>query len=52
MRRNPITVTSVPWWKMYLARIFGKKRLNYDTGWKTTLYEWRGVKYIWRVDYK
>jgi len=38
-----------PWWTMYLARIFGEKRIGYDSGYKTTMYAWRGRLYVWSV---
>lgn len=42
-------VPFAPWWTIYLARLFGKKRVGYDSGYKTTMYEWRGMLYVWSV---
>ena len=39
-----------PWWAIYLARIFGKKRFGYDSGYKMTTYTWRGIIYVWDIE--
>ena len=36
--------------ELWLARIFGKKVVTIDSGWKTTIRYWRGKSYL--VDFK
>lgn len=33
-------------WMIFWARLLGKKRIGYDSGYKCTLYEWRGQLYV------
>lgn len=39
-----------PWWMFCLARIFGERRIGYDSGIKITVYSWRGISYVWKVE--
>lgn len=47
--RPVVKVPLAPRWRLYLARIFGEKKVGYDSGYKTTAYLWRGVLFVWRV---
>lgn len=38
-----------PWWQMLGARLFGKKVIGYDSGYRVTTYRWRGAVYVWRI---
>ena len=35
-----------PTWKIWLARIFGRKAVACDSGMRVTTYRWRGTTYI------
>jgi hypothetical protein len=37
------------WWTLYRARLFGRKKVGRDDGMKVTMYQWRGITYVWSV---
>ena len=44
--RTPLKTVTAPWWKTFLAKRFGKRRIHYDNRWVLEAYEWRGVLYV------
>lgn len=39
-----------PYGTLWLARLFGKRVVGYESGIKMTMYRWRGVLYVWRCE--
>lgn len=35
-----------PWYTILLAKLFGKRRIGYDSGYKVTCHLWRGKLYV------
>lgn len=41
---------NAPHWKLFFARMFGIKRIHYESGYKLTLYYFRGKYYLAKME--